>query len=311
MIYKLISNLLEVSIDHPLANYRNSRFDWTGKISEVKFRGMPLTTTEKPVGMQEHLFGKGLYNEFSMDTALGFEEADIGGWFHKIGVGLLQKDAPEYDFFKPYKVNPATFVVNKLGEKLIIECISEEINGYAYHLKKVITLNENQLSISYSLKNTGIKNINAEEYVHNFLAIKNEPVSPQYQLSFPFQIQEKNFGKTINPDELLQFKNNVVEFSRETENQFIVSFLNGEKTVNAKWELIHRSQNIGISETTSFPSSKINMWGWKHVISPEIFHHLSLKPGETEEWSRTNSVLNVIKKERKNFVYLKCIFELH
>ncbi|MBO6795121.1 MAG: cupin domain-containing protein, partial [Balneolaceae bacterium] len=24
-----------------------------------------------------------------------------------------------------------------------------------------------------------------------------------------------------------------------------------------------------------------------------------------------NSVLNVIKKERKNFVYLKCIFELH
>jgi hypothetical protein len=27
--------------------------------------------------------------------------------------------------------------------------------------------------------------------------------------------------------------------------------------------------------------------------------------------NKTNSVLNVIKKERKNFVYLKFIFELH
>ena len=34
---------------------------------------------------------KDFINEFGIDTALGFDETDIGGWFHKIGIGFIKK----------------------------------------------------------------------------------------------------------------------------------------------------------------------------------------------------------------------------
>ena len=37
----------------------------------------------------------------------------------------------------------------------------------------------------------------------------------------------------------------------------------------------------------SFKTSKVNLWGWKHVISPELFHSIHLKPTQIEEWTRT------------------------
>jgi hypothetical protein len=54
----------------------------------------------------EHQQGKGFYNEFGMDTALGFEEAAIGGWFHKIGVGLLKKKTLHTAVVKILRLNP-------------------------------------------------------------------------------------------------------------------------------------------------------------------------------------------------------------
>lgn len=60
MIYTLRNKHLEVHIDHPLTNYQSSRFDWTGKISELKYRGLPMTITEKPDGENENVYGKGL-----------------------------------------------------------------------------------------------------------------------------------------------------------------------------------------------------------------------------------------------------------
>ena len=92
----LKNDQLEVHIDHPLHGYRFSRFDWMGKIREVRFKGMLMTTSELMEETSES--GVGLYNEFGIEQAIGFDEAQEGDYFHKIGVGLLQKDSDDYSF---------------------------------------------------------------------------------------------------------------------------------------------------------------------------------------------------------------------
>lgn len=287
MIYTLRNKHLEVHIDHPLINYQSSRFDWTGKISEIKYRGLPMTITEKPDGENENVYGKGLYNEFSMDTALGFNEAQVGEWFHKIGVGLLKKDSPDYEFFRDYEIKPAQFDVLVEVDRIKIECLSHHMNGYEYRLLKEVVLEDEKLIINYSLENTGYKIIEVEEYVHNFMAINAERVDSKYQLRFPFHLHSGNASQLVDPDDILDIGKDEIKFKSRTENQFFASYLNGEKRVESGWELIHLDQKVGIRETTSFPTNKVNIWGWKHVISPELFHEFKLIPGDTEDWSRT------------------------
>ena len=92
----------EILIDLPNENYNFSRFDWTGKIVKVKFKNILLSGDERTDVKQENNFGKGFYNEFGIDNALGFDEAKSGEWFHKIGIGLLKKEGDEYLFHKKY-----------------------------------------------------------------------------------------------------------------------------------------------------------------------------------------------------------------
>ena len=157
MTYILKNKNLEILIDAPLENYNFSRFDWTGKIVDVKFQNSQLSSVERTDSQHEHSFGKGFYNEFGIDTALGFDETDIGGWFHKIGVGLLRKDDNQYLFSKNYKIKPAEFKIISKSNKLLISCKSKTMNGYSYLLKKEIELHNSSFTIKYYLENTGEK----------------------------------------------------------------------------------------------------------------------------------------------------------
>jgi hypothetical protein len=266
MVITLKSKQLEVKISEPLEGYQSSRFDWTGKVSEIFFKGIPITTNEDPNCTDPLQYGAGLYNEFSMHNALGFDDTEIGSWFHKIGVGLLKKHDYEYDFSKAYEIKPAKFDMLVEVDRVHLECISPNVNGYSYHLQK---------------------EIHTEEYVHNFFCINHALINSNYELKLPFQIERPYSCKTVNPNNILDFKNDEVKFTSSTEHQFFADYLNGNDIVHAGWELINRETKIGISETASFKTSKVNLWGWKHVISPELFHSIHLKPTQIEEWTRT------------------------
>ena len=56
---------------------------------------------------------------------------------------------------------------------------------------------------------------------------------------------------------------------------------------------MHHATGIGLRETGSFPTSAINLWGWCHVISPELFIEINLEPGNAMEWSRQYHVFAV------------------
>lgn len=284
---------LEIHIDLPNENYNFSRFDWTGKIVEVKFQNIHLTSVERTDCENENSFGKGFYNEFGIDTALGFDDADIGGWFHKIGVGLLKKDDYQYLFSKNYDIKPAEFEIITESNKILIICKSQSVNGYSYVLKKEIELHENNFTIKYYLHNTGEKDIITDEYIHNFTAINKDLTGPDYLLKFPFQLKPELFKETVNPERKVEIGQNEIAFNSSTNEQFFFSNISGNENVNAKWELINLKSKIGISETGSFQTNKVNLWGWKHVISPELFFNVFIKPDQSAEWTRTYHVYKV------------------
>ncbi|MFT5737332.1 MAG: hypothetical protein ACJAU2_000073 [Maribacter sp.] len=284
---------IEIKIDFPLENYNFSRFDWTGKIVSVKFKGIPLATVEDPSCRNENLFGKGFYNEFGIDTALGFEETKIGEWFHKIGVGLLKKEDSNYTFHKPYAIKPAAFRTTAKANSLSIDCISTKVNGYSYELRKEIKLQEAGFTINYHLINTGEKAIHTSEYSHNFTAIDNDMIGANYVLSFPFDLKRQLFGETVNPESVVVIGPNGIHFNSIPTAPFFFSNLSGGERVKSAWELIHLNTKIGIRENSNFNTDKINLWGCTHVVSPEVFFEINIGPGESTKWARRYEVFEL------------------
>ena len=285
---------LEIHIDGPDENYTRPRFDRTGKITEVTFTGKAFTKTERNDHSNPNEFGRGLYNEFGIDAALGFDETPEGDWFHKIGVGLLKKEGTDYSFLKNYEIKPAEYDIQSSTDKLSIACISPKANGYAYILKKDIVLKDSSLFVEYQLENTGDKEIRTDEYCHNFLAIDKEQMESNYQLKFPFDLHQEQFGETVNPEAKVDIHKNHVSFNDTPEDPFFFSNLTGGKSVSATWELIHTHLKLGIRETGSFKTHKINLWGWKHVISPELFHKIILPPSKKTTWFRRFDFFTVL-----------------
>ncbi|MBD0779626.1 hypothetical protein HPE56_17630 [Maribacter sp. ANRC-HE7] len=293
MPHILKNNNLEIHFDFPEEGYAGARFDWSGKITRVKFEGCPITTVERTDYEDRTHLGKGLYNEFGIDSALGFEDTEIGGWFHKIGVGLLKKENQEYLFHKAYQTQPALFEVSTTPIDITISCTSEMVNGYAYVLNKKITIVESGFVIDYTLHNVGQRTIRTDEYVHNFMAINNKSMGRDYKLGFPFPLQPERFGETLNTEQQVIIGPNEIGFRGTPNDQFFFSNLSGGEDVNATWELYQYEHKIGICERGNFKTNKINLWGWKHVVSPELFYPITIQPGETTKWSRNYSVFRI------------------
>jgi hypothetical protein len=287
MAHILKNEILELEIELPEEGYSFTRFDWSGKITKVKFKGIDVSTTERTDDINENDFGKGLYNEFGIDSALGYAEATKGEWFHKIGIGLLKKDDDHYVFNKRYEIDPLDFKVSGDSKSITIECESELVNGYSYYLRKEIALIDDSFKVSYELRNTGEKPIVTDEYNHNFVAIKNENIGPDYILKFPFKLQSGSFNEYVNPKDKVEITTSKMSFKGEHDEQFFFSNLSGDKEVEASWELINLKSKIKISEIGNFNTNKINLWGWKHVVSPELFLKMNISPGDSKKWTRT------------------------
>ena len=293
MTHIIKNNTLEVAIDTPLENYKGSRFDWSGKISSIKFENLPLTTIEDTSSKDVNFLGKGLYNEFGITSPVGYNETPMGGWFHKIGIGLLKKEHKDYLFHRNHLIKPARFDIAYEDRKIIIICKSELVNGYSYILKKEISIFENSFTINYFLHNTGEKKIITDEYVHNFMAINNALIGKDYTLKFPFQIDSTLFDETVNSENKVEIGSDTVTFHEVPKKQFFFSNLTGGKDLEAGWTLINLKANLGIKEKGNFKTDKINLWGWRHVISPELFFKISVDPKKTIEWSRKFEVFKI------------------
>jgi hypothetical protein len=290
---KLENETIHLDIEEPGEGYVGSRFDWTGKITQIIFRGRHTFCTEEttePANL--HRGGRGLFNEFGIDAPIGYEGCPVGDVFLKPGVGLLTRVSEEpYDFFFPYPVAPGVtrWEVNDRSVSFEFRCATPR--GHDIVLRKEIVLDGSAFSIDYALTNRGATTLRTNEYVHNFLAINREPLGPAYRLTCSFPLSTAGFSEILNPGDVAFLRGDRALWSQAPASPFFFGGLRPATDGTVSWHLEHTKQRLAIQESVGFAVPRFSLWGAGHVVSPELFKGIEIPAGGTTRWTRSYQVL--------------------
>ena len=271
-------------------SYRGTRFDWSGVISSLQFSGHEYFGR-----WYEHHDPKihdaitGPVEAFQTnDKGLGYDEAKAGGTFVRIGIGTLRK--PEEKDYRPYDtyeiVDPGKWTVGRHKDRIEFTQRLKSEQGYAYVYRKTVRLvkGKPQLLLEHSLKNTGRKVIETNQYNHNFFVIDHEVVGPDVVVKFVF---------TPNPTRGFKDRAEVhgqeIVFPRELErrNGGVFSELEGAGTQVKDYDF--RIENLktgaGVRFTSDQPLQKVNFWAIRTVAVAEPYIQLKIEPGKESRWT--------------------------
>jgi hypothetical protein len=288
--------------------YRATRFDWSGVVASLRYKGHDFVTpwyqaTDPAVRDLEFRGDQvvtgpastmpGFPEEFASasKTAPGWEEAAVGGTFVKVGVGVLRKpDDKPYDRFRVYElVAGAHWVVQHKDNWIeFTQTVSDAASGYGYIYTKRVTLTPGkpQLVIEHRLRNTGARSLDGQVYDHNFMRWDNQPPGPDYSVTFAFNpgLQDA----PLTPP--LALSGNTATFERplvdkESIRATPVGFGGDAKDYDFRFE--NRKLGIGLRATADRPVAQFAIWGIRSVFAVEPFIAYSVAPGAEFSWKLT------------------------
>ncbi len=291
---KLENETIRLDIEEPGEGYVGSRFDWTGKTTQITFQGRHTFCTEETTDpARRHDGGRGLFNEFGIDAPLGYEDCPVGDVFLKPGVGLLTRLSEEpYDFFRPYPVTPGTTGWEVGGPTVRFEFHAATPRGHDVTLLKEIALDGSGFSIDYALTNRGDSALATNEYVHNFLALDREPLGPGYRLACSFSLPTAGFSESLNPGGVVALGDDHVSWAGAPASPFYFGGLRPDTEDTVSWRLEHTERRLTIEESVDFAVQRFALWGTGHVVSPELFKKIEVPAGGTARWSRSYRILS-------------------
>jgi hypothetical protein len=265
--------------------YRATRFEWSGIISSLEYAGHQYfgewKSTHDPF-FHEDLSGP---VEASINPGLGYAEAKTGEKFIRIGVGVLEKpDEPEYIWNNTYKILDFGKWSIDQGKDWIE--FTHEINsdiGYKYIYVKRIELKKDKpgFTITHTLKNTGTKIIETDQFNHNFFVIDGQITGPDFITTFPFSVRTQDDLK-----DLIKIKNKRLFFRRELKEESIWLLIEGYTTDLKDHNVFvrNRKTGAGIQFSVNKPLHRLAFWATTTTLCPENFIFISLDPGEEEKW---------------------------
>ena len=287
----LKSDRLRVELPMPGEHPNDSlRFDRAGYISEVILDGgMHFCASEPRNLVHPSSGGRGLCCEFRCDVS---NEARVGEYFPKFGVGLIRKEEDDkYIFYKQYQdVKP--FPVEVSQKDNMVEFITQGIPCLGYNMRvcKNIMLEDDTLTMLIQTENTGEKEIHMQEFCHNFISIDGMAAGSDYVLELP-GIPDQGDGRINNRRGYSGgFRGygrgfTFCEFTAiDTDLSVDVSTISRE--IPFLWKMLHKGAGAYVEGKEYFVPSQINIWGVDHILSPEIVYGFNLKPGEKLEWKR-------------------------
>lgn len=284
--YILQNEELTVTIQAPAA-CEGTRFDRVGWITQARLEkaGIDFCVPESRIARQG-TGGEGLSGEFGIDKPIGYEDAEIGDTFVKLGIGALTKvDGESYNFARTYPVEPYEVQAEATPSEIRFVSLVPEVRGYAATLTKVFTVEGRSLKIRYTLENLGRKPISTNEYIHNFVSVGAHPVGPDYILRLPYAPKTKQVGDG-GVEEKLVLSPGQLTWSSEAGGEYYVLYEGFAADERPYWELLHTPSGAGMRERGDFDAAKFAVWGAGHVVAPEVFVDLELAPGESREWTR-------------------------
>ncbi len=283
--------------------YRGTRFDWSGEIISLKyhgheyygpwFNGVDAKVHDYRFAGPEIIASpcsaaSGPVEEFQTNgTALGWDEAKVGGTFIKIGVGVLRKDSSHYDYVRQYEmVDPGKWTVKRRRDSVeFTQELTDPSSGYGYIYRKTVRLIEGkpEMVLEHSLKNTGRRTIRSRVYNHNFLVLDHQPPGPDFKIELPFKIQPVH-----PPDpEMAEIRGNQVVYLKALQNEEVVQipmsgFSDSPKDNEIRIE--NRKVGAGMLITGDHPLVHLNLWSIRAVLAMEPFITMTIEPGKEFTW---------------------------
>ena len=268
--------------------YRATRFDWSGIIASLQYRGHEYfgywKDTRDPT-VHEDLTGPA---ESYWAPGLGYDEADPGEGFIRIGIGVLEK--PEEEAYRPFATYPildhGKWGVQKKKDRIRFTHTLSSDSGYGYVYTKEIRLTEDQpgFVIDHSLKNTGSKTIETDQYNHNFFMIDGTRTGPDMEVSFPYAVSCENDLKG-----LVSIDENKFIFNKPFGDESVWMELEGYGTTAADHQFTVRNKKTGagVAVRMDRPLHRMTFWAIDRTLCPENCLLIRVAPGETFTWEAT------------------------
>jgi hypothetical protein len=290
-----ISNgLVDAVVYLPDANsgyYRGSRFDWSGVVGCLAYKGHTFFGVWFPhYDPFLHDAITGPVEEFRTadgNGALGYDEARPGELFVKPGIGVLRRidDAP-FKFFVQYPlVDPGKWTVRAGRSGVTFRQDLKSPLGIAYVYKKTLKLDRHApvLLLRHELKNTGTKTIDTEVFDHDFFMLDGAATGPGMVVRFPFVPKTEKplgHGAAINGKEIV--------YERELQTgESAAGALTGYSNSPADYDFTveNRKTGAGVEQTSDAPVARMFFWSIRTTICPEAYIHLTIAPGQTAHWT--------------------------
>jgi hypothetical protein len=308
--------------------YRSTRFDWSGAVYSLQYKGHEFYGAwydrvdptvinwvhrgpEIVSGPCSALMGP--VNEFAVP--LGWNEAQAGGTFIKLGVGVLRKpDDARYNQYRPYDVlDPGKRSVKKTRNSVeFTQELSAPDLGYAYVYRKTVRLTPGkpEMTIEHSIRNTGHLAIHSTVYNHNFVVLDKQAPGPDFNFQVPFRIQtgpapqaaaNSNSAQPTTsdtpaprpprpPNGLTEVQGNRVVYRKQLSGQDeaavpIRGFSDSAKDSEVIIE--NRKVGAGVKINVDRPLTRELLWSVRTVLAVEPYIAVDVEPGAEFTWTDT------------------------
>jgi len=283
--------------------YKSTRFDWSGIIYSLQYKGHEFygqwfdridPDVINWVHQDAYIVSGpcsalvGPVDEF--EIPLGYDEAEAGGTFIKIGVGILRKTAERYNRYYPYEILDSGIWSATSGNDSLefIQELSDPKSGFAYLYRKSVRLEKDKPSmvIEHCLKNTGTRLIQSSVYNHNFIVLDKQPPGPDYTITVPFQIQ------TVRPPSpgLVEVAGNQIIFKKQLsgEDEAVVMIRGfSDKASDSEIIIENIKAGAGLRITGDRPLIRELLWSIRTVLAIEPYIAIDIQPGKEFRWKNT------------------------
>ncbi len=281
---------LDLTVPGAPGTYRGTRFSWAGIIREATWGDHHLFGPWQPglLPLDLHDNVSGTAGEFGMGVAgmpppLGFDEAVPGDCFVKIGVGVLRRpDEQPYQFSGVYELVEAPAWEVEAGRCQVEMRQRLEFNGYGYDYANTIELVPGSAAFitRHRLTNRGGKPIRQTHYSHNFMVLDRQPVSPDYEVTFPFTL-----GSAFGQDSDAVQQGNRLSFRRPIKKA-VFAMLDGFEggVADNQVAVCNRRTGLAVKITGDRRIVRYHFFAAPGAVCPEPFVEIYAAPGETIAW---------------------------
>jgi len=271
--------------------YRGSRFDWSGVVGCLAYKGHTFFGVWFPhYDPFLHDAITGPVEEFRSaggQSAPFYDDALSGRIFVKPGIGVLKRtdDAP-FHFSARYPiVDHGKWTIRARRDAITFRQKLKPKAGIGYDYAKTLQLSSREpvLNIEHALTNTGTRTIDTEVYDHDFYMLDDSPTGPTMTIKFPFAP-----AATQDLKNAARIAGHQIVFDRELNTgESVFTGLTGFSQNVSDYDFIveNSATGAGVEQTADAPIARMFFWSIRTTVCPEAYIHLVVAPGQTAHWT--------------------------